>query len=105
MFVWKTTTKTIITEITPDQEPRLWALYLPEPEEMISNRAPIHLWVRRVELFISEVQAKTTLDKRISQTVVWVQHELFPELQIGTDARRFHWFLEPVPITTVGTWA
>lgn len=88
----------VIVEETTDKQPRVWALYKPEPEEYVTNNAQIHMWFRRFELFTYEALAKKILEKRIGMKVIWQHHNLFPELQLGTDERGFRWLLEPVPI-------
>jgi hypothetical protein len=85
-------------EETVDKQPRLWALYKPTSLCDIGNDAPLHLWIRRFDLYITEEAAKQALNERINGKVLWRHHELFPELQIGVDDRGFRWLLEPVPI-------
>jgi hypothetical protein len=89
-------------ETTPDNEPRFWLLYKPETR-LNPNDHNIYLWIRRADyVYLNEMDAKEALQKLINRNVVWFNHELFPELQIGIDDKGFNWLLEPVPLRIRG---
>lgn len=87
---------------TPDGHLQVWLLYRPEPWAFDSDdERSIHLWVRRCDVFTSRAEAIAFLDNLTGRQILWEQHELFPDLWIGThDAHR--WLLTAAPINPPG---
>lgn len=72
----------LLTESTPDGEPRVWLRYTPEPYPHGGHEdQAIHLWVRRASVFTSQQAAIDSLNKLLGHEVQWRKYDpLFPEL-------------------------
>lgn len=90
----------LLTERTPDGEPRVWLLYQPEPYPHGGHEdRAIHLWVRRASVYPSQESAILGLERLLGHTVAWRKYDpLFPELWIGIDHRGYRWLMEPAPV-------
>ena len=85
---------------------RVWLLFRREPDDMILPDSPIHLWVRRVDVFTTKERAISHLVAMIgparSANLAWNPHPLFPELLVGDDANGHYWLIEKVPVDPKG---
>lgn len=77
---------------------RVWILYRREPGAVDE---PIHVWVRRCDVFTSRENAVAHLAALIGGRMAnfcWTQSEIWPEIEVGDDGRGNWWVLEPAPI-------
>lgn len=93
----------LLTERTPDGHPQVWLLYSPEPFAPGSvEEREINLWVRRANVFTSQIAAEDFLADLLGRQVAWRPWAPdFPELFVGEDRGR-RWLMCPAPVNPPG---